>query len=421
MKRVNLRVWTASLAALLVTACSLGGQTYDDGSDEVTSKKPEPKAEPEPESGAEPEPSAEPEPTAEPEPSAEPEPDPEGATCEELSQSASERSRNIAQNADRSCAVANDCVVVNVAPSCVDGCGREVLMNTETAAAITEEVEAVGDAICQGFFASGCSVVPVTCNPTGGVGYTCEAGQCEYVDSVRVVDCEELWTESMAAFSVEVELLDRTCEVHSDCTVELLEPRCGAPCGSAVLANTTALEGGFDPQLDACLAIDQSNCPPPDVNCTTIDPVTEAHCNEGQCALGPPPTPSECFAPEQNVDRAYEGTIPGCPCGDLGSVCVGGTALICQGDWRAVDDGPCEPGIIDQGCDGRVASPQTCVELFDNCVDLDNGRFCGVGRRTELCDEGTLVEDRGDCLQDDAFCVELENGLYCTGGGSAPN
>jgi hypothetical protein len=38
-----------------------------------------------------------------------------------------------------------------------------------------------------------------------------------------------------------------------------------------------------------------------------------------------------------------------------------------------------------------------------------------VGHATDLCPDGMIVQSSTDCLQDDAFCIELDNGLYCAG------
>lgn len=126
---------------------------------------------------------------------------------------------------------------------------------------------------------------------------------------------------------------------------------------------------------------------------------------------------TECLAPDQNLAVAYTAELPGCACGDVGAACVDGVALVCVDNaWQAVEDGPCTP--MDLACDGRLASVNDCVTLFEVCVEMDNGLFCGMTPKTPLCANGELVEGPGDCLVDDAYCLELENGLWCTGTGA---
>lgn len=54
--------------------------------------------------------------------------------------------------------------------------------------------------------------------------------------------------------------------------------------------------------------------------------------------------PSSCFSPTQNLDIAYTVGAHGCACNSADEdQCIDGVALICDGTWRAVEDGPCFP------------------------------------------------------------------------------
>ncbi len=122
---------------------------------------------------------------------------------------------------------------------------------------------------------------------------------------------------------------------------------------------------------------------------------------------------ADCYSPTQNADTAYEPDAEGCACdADQQGVCVGDAAMVCQdGSWQAVQDGPC---AVDLACEGRLEAIEDCMHYFDICVEMDNGLFCGLGHRTDEC-AGEIVESPAGCLQDDAYCTELESGKYCTG------
>lgn len=412
MFSVRMRFWGSLSVGLLGAGCAMGGQTYDDGSDEVRRNDGEtepdsgPGEEPEPGPGEEPEP----EPGPEPEPSVAPRPG--SPECDALSSDVGEPWQALRESLDRSCDTVEDCEEVSIAPSCIETCGATALVNESTVGAVETAMTELDATHCEDFLEAGCQVIPASC-PITGLPYVpaCEAGQC-----TSVVACDDLAVEATAAFNAEVAALDLSCSEDVDCVVLATSTSCVDACGSLVVGNTTALANGVDQLTEAaCATFDSAGCTYPQPPCPMMLSM-EAHCNAGQCALGAAPS-SDCFSPDQNVELAYSGEIPGCPCGDVGSVCVSPAALICeQGTWRAVEDGPCEPGLIEQGCDGRLDSAVECVELFDTCQQLSTGLYCGIGRRTSLCDLGELVETQGDCLQDDAFCVELSNGKYCTGG-----
>jgi hypothetical protein len=383
--------WVAAWAALSSASCSLGGQTYDDGSDEVKRTNND-----KTDAGA-----------------VGPEPAPGKLSCDTLARDASDQRIEIAANADTSCESAADCVEVNTAPSCIDPCNKSILVNEQSLETIKEQVDALSNSVCQDFSDGGCSFVPVPCGPPPLGAVTCQDGECAYG---RPGDCDALALEATAALNDEVAVLDRSCSADEDCTAVATGATCADNCGRVIVGNAESLTDSAALVATACRAFDNTGCTLPAVPCPASVPITDTHCEAGQCVLGAAPATKDCFGPDQNLDRAYDGSIPGCACENVGDICVDGAALICDGGtWNAVIDGPCYPDAIDLACDGRVASAQTCVELFDHCRDLDNALFCGTGRRTSLCDDGEIVESSSDCLQDSAYCVELENGLYCTG------
>jgi hypothetical protein len=121
-----------------------------------------------------------------------------------------------------------------------------------------------------------------------------------------------------------------------------------------------------------------------------------------------------CYSPFENVNRAYDHTLPGCSCNTSSSICIQGVALICQSNqWQAVEDGPCMPTPDGLDCQGELTSPAKCLELFQTCVDLGNGRYCGLGRTSTLCPNGILVS-AGGCFIDSS-CSQVADGLWCTG------
>jgi hypothetical protein len=338
-------------------------------------------------------------------------------TCDELSQRAASGAEAIQQTADTSCDTAADCVLASAVPSCVASCGATTLVNVDAVDSVDAAVRELTNTVCTDFDDAGCMVVAPGCTPLPPWVPACEDNQCVSVYTASPAECEAQAADAKSALNDEVAALDLSCSTDEDCTAVATERSCADECGRVIVGNTSSLADGATSLIaTACESFDAAGCRLPDVNCVTSDPITETHCEAGQCALGPAAVTGDCFGPEQNLDRAYDGSIPGCPCENVGDICVDGAALICDGGtWNAVIDGPCYPDALDLGCDGRVASAQTCVELFDQCSDLDNGRFCGSGRRTSLCDDGQIVESSSDCLQDSAYCVELENGLYCTG------
>jgi len=123
-----------------------------------------------------------------------------------------------------------------------------------------------------------------------------------------------------------------------------------------------------------------------------------------------------CYSPSENLDHAYDRTLPGCSCTPPSSICIQNVALMCESNrWQAVEDGPCMPTPNGLACDGQLASPAKCLALFQTCVDQGNGRFCGIGRITNLCPNGVMVDTMADCFID-ASCSQLPNGFWCTGG-----
>ena len=135
----------------------------------------------------------------------------------------------------------------------------------------------------------------------------------------------------------------------------------------------------------------------------------------GDTGVGGTPL-TQCYSPTQNLNVAYDGTLPGCPCDKVGDACVGGVALICHdGSWDAVEDGPCMPTNLD--CDGRIESVEQCISLFDICVEMDPGTFCGMVPRTRICEGGELVSSQAGCYVDDAYCYPVGDSLWCTGAG----
>jgi hypothetical protein len=120
-----------------------------------------------------------------------------------------------------------------------------------------------------------------------------------------------------------------------------------------------------------------------------------------------------CYSPYENLSRAYDRTLPGCSCTTSSSICIQGVALICQSNrWQTVVDGPCMPTDT-LNCEGQLTSPAKCLELFQTCVDLGNGRFCGLDRTSSLCSNGILVS-AGGCYVDSS-CSQVADGLWCTG------
>jgi hypothetical protein len=434
MTRAFVRGFGLYTLALLASGC-VGGQTYDDGSDDVRRGGPSPGADsgagggpagPNSQGGGagEPEPGpSEPEPApgmTEPEPGpSDPSPDGGGSlTCQERWNEVSAEVQTFANGADRSCQTDDDCVPVESQPRCLAGCGIAGLFSTQGAAAVEAKIDELDETLCADYEEEGCIPMPLPCTPPLPEVPHCSEGTCGSVDTET--QCSVDRAAAANQINVAVAEIDRSCTADADCQV-IDALSCADPCGRLVLGNATSIEEVPALLEAACESFDALGCPAPEEECVLIDPARDNYCDAGQCVFGVRPS-SDCYGPEMNVELAYSGTIDGCPCEDLGSLCSGGVALICSnGAWQAVEDGPCEPGLIEQGCHGRVNSSATCVELFDNCVQLDTGAYCGVGRRTALCDGGELVETSGDCYQDDSFCVELANGLYCTGtAGSGP-
>jgi hypothetical protein len=243
-------------------------------------------------------------------------------------------------------------------------------------------------------------------------------------------ECVALAAAASQAVEAAVAAADHSCETVSDCVDVVAAPSCIAGCNESAVVSAAAV-----PEIEAkrdelnesvCVELGGANCQV-EVGCDPLQRIPA--CVENTCVYvsdfgeepdAGPPGDADCFGPERNVEFAYTGML-GCPCQDVGDICVGAAAMICSsndpdepGHWEAVEDGPCEPSAGEEGCQGRVVSADMCVALFDTCAQLSTGTFCGNGRRTTLCDDGEIVED-GDCLQDDAFCRPLENGLYCTG------
>jgi hypothetical protein len=120
-----------------------------------------------------------------------------------------------------------------------------------------------------------------------------------------------------------------------------------------------------------------------------------------------------CFSPYENLSRAYDQTLPGCSCTTSSSICIQSVALICESNrWQAVEDGPCMP-TDELNCQGQLTSPAACLAHFQTCIDVGNGRFCGLGRTSNLCSNGILVSAGGCYI--DSSCSQVADGLWCTG------
>jgi hypothetical protein len=107
-----------------------------------------------------------------------------------------------------------------------------------------------------------------------------------------------------------------------------------------------------------------------------------------------------------------------CACDAVGGGCFDGLSFSCErGEWYAGTDGFCwATDLLADPCQGRFDSALSCVESFDICFDARAGHVCGYGARTALCDDGIIIDDPRACLQGDAFCREIGDGSYCTGG-----
>lgn len=199
------------------------------------------------------------------------------------------------------------------------------------------------------------------------------------------------------------------CSEH-DCTVIAGRPRNGCTTGASSAVGCTA-QGDQD-DAEAC-AIN-----PDDGVCylfpttTTPNGWESVSCQDAPCALEPCAV-DDCFSPFQNAEQAYDEGAVGCDCDDENAgACIGGAAIMCMdGKWEAVEDGPCYP--TEQPCEGFIEGIATCLELFNTCKE-EAGRFCGLNRKTEQCDDGIIVQTEDECLDEAANCTQLDNGLWCT-------
>lgn len=101
------------------------------------------------------------------------------------------------------------------------------------------------------------------------------------------------------------------------------------------------------------------------------------------------PSDSKCFAPDKNLDTAYEQGAVGCDCvvGDQ-EQCIDGVALVCErGQWHAVEDGPCWP---DSGL-GEACGNGFCSQ-YGKCVTFPDGRQDCV---STLIDSGVPSSEAG--------------------------
>lgn len=85
---------------------------------------------------------------------------------------------------------------------------------------------------------------------------------------------------------------------------------------------------------------------------------------------------TECYSPFQNYSNAYEDGMEGCECdNERQSVCIGGTALICENHrWEAVEDGPCMPQSMNDCVDLDELS--TCLDFYQTCIVEVDGSVC---------------------------------------------
>jgi hypothetical protein len=130
---------------------------------------------------------------------------------------------------------------------------------------------------------------------------------------------------------------------------------------------------------------------------------------------------TDCFAPDQNLEQAMDGTMEGCPCTGSKSICISGGDIIelglacSDGRWNKVKDGPCLP--LDFPCTGQVETASQCVDLFETCHWLSTGGYCGQAASTDQCADGLVVAGPQNCLDIAAasYCHRLDNGAWCTG------
>ncbi|HEX2734644.1 MAG TPA: hypothetical protein VHM70_23730 [Polyangiaceae bacterium] len=442
----------ASLGLLVALGCSLGGQTYDDGSDEVRrttgTKSPDVGAPPSVVSPSEPNPADagespqrgpgdNPEPTdagglrdtgtsVDPAPSVSGGRKPDGtnpgpasddagvpldpeAICAALDAQQGEAVAKLTENPDVSCQMDSDCVTVQTELACEQQCPSGVIVNREAAASIEQAIANQSDELCPKRDAAGCSPGTLDCTEFDPALVRCQAGSCSYATGV----CDDVRSEATSAIAKATDAVEVGCLVDADCKGMELRS-CVDACGSVVVGRKSDILGLQEQVDNACEATAMAHCSRQE-ECVLIDLSTDSFCNQGVCAPGL--RRQDCYDPEQNLDQAYSGSLDGCACNDEGAFCGSGVALQCtDGSWTAVEDGACS--ITDLACDGRLDSARACVQLFDACVLLDTGRYCGIGPRTQLCEGGYIAQSESDCPQD-AACIQLDNGLWCSGATAA--
>lgn len=344
----------------------------------------------------------------------------ESAICGEIQADVVTARDAAVDEVNTSCEQDEDCEPLGSQPRCLATCGGSLALGNADASMLDTAIGEIEDTLCREFDEAGCVVFPPGCpSPPIETEYEprCVENECAYVEVDTADQCADLSRQAEVLHGELVAGADTTCETVDECTVVLHSPPCALSCTLPIAVNLTGEDRVRSAMASTdeavCTPFDELACPPVPFECASDD--FEAACLDGRCVL-PSPTASDCYAPDQNLDLAYSGTISGCPCSDEGSICILPVALVCSNDaWQAVEDGPCSPGVSESPCDGRVDSPMDCVDLFETCFELSTGSFCGVGHTTDLCPDGMIVQDAGGCLQDDATCVELENGLYCTG------
>jgi hypothetical protein len=101
-----------------------------------------------------------------------------------------------------------------------------------------------------------------------------------------------------------------------------------------------------------------------------------------------------CYSPSENLDIAYEPGALGCPCdADDEDACIGGVALICEGDdhWQSVEDGPCEPRTL-TSTECEAEGGQVFADPGDGSLDACPDTFAHLGSVSGLIEGGLCCE-----------------------------
>jgi hypothetical protein len=136
---------------------------------------------------------------------------------------------------------------------------------------------------------------------------------------------------------------ESACVRRTEC--QLVQQGCCGSCGgdpSLWLALSTVRE---DPYPETRCAVDCAQCndsSQPEPFCAD-----DGHCAVRELATVAGVPSTTCYSPTQNLDRANEASAVGCDCSVSGfSLCVrdptvGDVALMCDGQWQVIQDGPC--------------------------------------------------------------------------------